>query len=139
MVTFTLDPRIEADSIALTDLPLCAVRLMRDAAYPWLLLVPRRAEVSEIVDLEPAARMQLIAEIARASDALRATVACDKLNVAAIGNLISQLHVHIIARRRDDPAWPNPVWGQAPPQPYAPGAAEALIAALAARLEAAES
>jgi len=132
---FALDPKIAADSIFVADLPLSAVRMMRDANYPWLLLVPRRAGIFEIVDLAPSDRLQLMEEIAMTSATLRAAVPCDKLNVAALGNVVRQLHVHIIARRKDDPAWPNPIWGAAPARTYATGAAEALAAELAARLK----
>ena len=134
MPDFLLDPRLAEDSLVVAALPLSAVRLMRDANYPWLLLVPRRPGLAEIVDLSAAERTQLMAEIALASEALRETAPCDKLNVAALGNMVRQLHVHVIARRTDDPAWPRPVWGLVPPKNYAPGEAEALAAALAARL-----
>lgn len=126
MSLFTLDPTLAGDSIAVADLPLSAARLMKDATYPWLLLVPRRAGAKEIVDLSVEDRMQLMREIGVASDALRACVPCDKLNVAALGNQVAQLHVHVIARHRGDAAWPRPVWGQVPPAPYEAGAAEAL-------------
>jgi diadenosine tetraphosphate (Ap4A) HIT family hydrolase len=131
---FSLDPRIAEDSVAVTDLPLSAVRLMRDANYPWLVLVPRKAGLIEILDLDAEERTQLMAEIGLAGAALRAAVACDKLNIAALGNMVRQLHVHVIARTKTDPAWPRPVWGAVPPRPYEPGAAEALAAELAARL-----
>ena len=134
MEEFSLDPQLEADSIAVADLPLCAVRLMRDANYPWLLLVPRRQGLAEIIDLEPEDRTRLMAEIAAASQALRASVRCDKLNVGALGNMVRQLHVHVIARRTDDPAWPNPVWGAANAEVYETGAAEALAERIAAKL-----
>ena len=134
MPDFVLDPRIEADSVAVAELPLCAVRLMRDANYPWLVLVPRRSGLAEIIDLEEAERTQFMAEIALASEALRQSVPCDKLNVAALGNIVRQLHAHVIARRTGDAAWPKPVWGAAPPAHYQPGAAEALAATLAGRL-----
>ena len=134
MPDFSLDPQLAADSLAVVELPLSAVRLMRDANYPWLLLVPRRPGLAEIVDLSAAERTQLIAEIALASEALRKTVPCDKLNVAALGNMVRQLHVHVIARTTTDPAWPRPVWGAVPPKAYAPGEAEALAARVAARL-----
>jgi diadenosine tetraphosphate (Ap4A) HIT family hydrolase len=85
---------------------------MNDADFPWLLLVPRRAGVSEIIDLGPEQSM-LMDEIALASRALKDETHCDKLNVAAIGNIVPQLHIHIVARRKDDPLWPKPVWGAA--------------------------
>jgi diadenosine tetraphosphate (Ap4A) HIT family hydrolase len=134
MADFLLDPRLAADTIPVVELPLSAVRLMRDASYPWLVLVPRRAGLAEIVDLAAAERGELMAEIALASEALRAVAPCDKLNVAALGNVVRQLHVHVVARRTADPAWPKPVWGAVPLKPYAPGEAEALAGALAARL-----
>jgi diadenosine tetraphosphate (Ap4A) HIT family hydrolase len=99
------------------------------------LLVPRRAGLVEIIDLTEPERIVLIQEIAKASGALRETVGCDKLNVAALGNSVRQLHVHVIARRREDAAWPRPVWGAAPPLSYAGGEAESLAARLAARLK----
>ncbi|HWT11457.1 MAG TPA: HIT domain-containing protein [Allosphingosinicella sp.] len=104
MPDFLLDPRLAEDSLVVAALPLSAVRLMRDANYPWLLLVPRRPGLAEIVDLSAAERTQLMAEIALASEALRETAPCDKLNVAALGNMVRQLHVHVIARRTGDPA-----------------------------------
>lgn len=131
---FSLDPQLAADTIAVADLPLCAVRLMRDANYPWLILVPRRAGLAEIIDLRANEQSQLMAEIAAASEALRASVRCDKLNVAAIGNMVRQLHLHVIARRKDDLAWPKPVWGFAVARPYRPADAEALVQQLAAKL-----
>ncbi len=134
MAEFALDPRLAADSIPVAELPLSAVRLMRDANYPWLLLVPRRAGAVEIVDLSMDDRARLMDEIALVSTALRSEVPCDKLNVAALGNMVAQLHVHVIARRREDPAWPNPAFGAVPAKAYAPGAAEALASRLARRL-----
>ncbi|MGH6926495.1 MAG: HIT family protein, partial [Propylenella sp.] len=103
--------------------------------YTWLLLIPRRAGAVEIVDLDEPDRVELMWEIAAASRALKETVRCDKLNVAALGNIVPQLHVHVIARRRGDAAWPKPVWGAAPTAPYAKGEAQALAAKLAARLK----
>lgn len=134
MPDFALDPRLAADSIPVAELALSSVRLMRDANYPWLLLVPRQAHLAEIVDLDELDRSLLMREIAKACQALRDIVACDKLNVAALGNSVRQLHVHVIARRETDAAWPRPVWGAAPPLAYAEGEAEALAAKLAARL-----
>jgi len=131
---FALDARLEADSLPVFELPLSAVRLMRDANYPWLLLVPRRASAVELVDLSPDDQVRLAGEIAAVSHALRACVSCDKLNVAALGNVVPQLHVHVIARRRDDVAWPRPVWGAVPARPYPAGEAEALVQRIAAAL-----
>ncbi len=134
MIPFDLNARLAGDSLHVADLPLCAVRLMKDANYPWLLLVPRKADLIEIIDLDRADRAQLIEEIALASEALRATTDCEKLNVGALGNQVSQLHVHIVARNRNDAAWPNPVWGAAHAVAYEPQTRADLIAALADRL-----
>lgn len=135
MPDFALDARLEADSIPVTELALSAVRLMRDATYPWLLLVPRRPGLVELIDLRREDRTLLMDEIAAASEALRSAVACDKLNVATLGNMVRQLHIHVIARRRDDPAWPKAATVANPPKSYAPGKASALAARLAARLK----
>jgi diadenosine tetraphosphate (Ap4A) HIT family hydrolase len=132
---FTVDPQIESDSVPVTELKLSHVRLMRDANYPWLLLLPRRMGIFDLVDLNPEDRITLMDEIALVSTALRETVPCDKLNVATLGNAVRQLHVHVIVRTFNDPGWPKPVWGAAPKQDYAPGAAEALAAKLKARLK----
>ncbi|MBL8570542.1 MAG: HIT domain-containing protein [Phreatobacter sp.] len=129
-----LDPRLAADSVPVADLALCQVRLMNDATYPWVLLVPRREGAVEIVDLAPEDRATLMDEIALVSGVLRAMTRCDKLNVAALGNMVPQLHVHVIARFAGDPAWPGPVWGKAPAQPYAAASRDGLVSALAARL-----
>jgi diadenosine tetraphosphate (Ap4A) HIT family hydrolase len=115
---WSLHPRLEQDSITIADLPLSRLLLSSDANYPWLLLVPRRAGASEIIDLGTAEQAQLMAEIDLVSRALRAVTSCDKLNVAAIGNVVPQLHIHIVARHRDDAAWPKPVWGMVPARAY---------------------
>ena len=126
MTGCVLDPRLEADSLHLGDLLLSSVRLMRDANYPWLLLVPGRPGVAEIIDLDAGDRAQLMEEIAVASRALKEVTGAYKLNVAALGNQVRQLHVHVIARFQDDPAWPGAVWGRVPAKAYPPGAIEAL-------------
>lgn len=113
-VSFDLDPRLAEASVPLGDLSLSAVRLMRDGNYPWLLLVPRRSHVVEVVDLGEDDRLQLMREIGFASAALKRVTGCDKLNVASIGNRVAQLHVHVIARFASDAAWPDPVWGARP-------------------------
>ena len=128
--SWQLHSQLAADTIPIGDLGLSHVLLMNDATYPWLILVPRVAGITEIIDLPDADRGRLMDEISRASEALKSTTRCDKLNVAAIGNVVPQLHIHIVARRRGDPAWPKPVWGIAPPQPYAAGQAEALISTI---------
>lgn len=115
-----LDPRLADDTVPVTDLPLCEVRLMDDANHPWLVLVPKVADAVELIDLTPAQRTLLGAEIAIASRALKTLFKPDKLNVAALGNLVPQLHVHVIARFTTDIAWPRPVWGAADARAYAP-------------------
>ncbi len=119
---FALHPRLAADTLMLADWPPCRVLLMNDSAYPWLILVPRREAVSEITDLAAEDRDALMAEIAKASERLRARVSPDRINLAALGNMVPQLHVHVIARFTTDAAWPKPVWGAAPATPYPPEA-----------------
>jgi diadenosine tetraphosphate (Ap4A) HIT family hydrolase len=115
---WSLHPQLAADTVAVGDLPLSRVLIIKDANYPWLILVPRQAGVTEILDLGPAEQGQLMGEIARAGAALKEITACDKLNIAALGNLVPQLHVHIIARHKSDAAWPMPVWGKVKPRSY---------------------
>lgn len=129
-----LHERLAADTVALADWPLCRVLLMNDASYPWLILVPRRPDLKEIHDLDAAGRAQLTEEICRASRALQSSFAPDKINVGALGNLVPQFHVHVIARFRSDPAWPGPVWGARPAVAYEAGALQARRAALMAAL-----
>lgn len=117
---FQLDGRLEADTYALGDFPLCRVLLMDDARYPWLILVPRRANTIEIIDLSAADRSLLIEEIAQAQTALGAVTRPDKLNVGALGNVVKQLHVHVIARYVSDEAGSRPVWGMGESRPYPP-------------------
>ena len=135
MADFALDPRIADDTLPVAELTLCTVRLKLDANFSWILLVPRMAYTTEIVDLTPEHRVALMEDIVRASTALRESCACDKLNIASLGNAVSQIHVHVIARLHDDIAWPKPVWGAASAKAYPRGEAEALVAKLAARLK----
>ncbi len=134
MTDFQLDPRLAADTILLADLPLSRLLMMRDGNYPWLILVPRRAGAVEILDLAAEDRAALWSEIERVAEALRAETAADKLNVAALGNVVAQLHVHVIARFRADAAWPAPVWGRVPAIPLDEARAAALAAGVKARL-----
>ncbi|KZC39602.1 MULTISPECIES: HIT domain-containing protein [Rhodanobacter] len=108
---FVLNPRLAADTHTVASLPLCDVRLMDDARWPWLVLVPRRAGLVEIADLHGDEQAVLWQEVNRAAAALRAVTPCDKLNLGALGNIVRQLHVHVIARVEGDAAWPGPVWG----------------------------
>ncbi len=116
---FCLDPRLAADSCAVATLPLCEVRLMHDARYPWLILVPRQAGLVEVSDLTAAEQTRLWQEVTQAGTALRAVAPCDKLNLGALGNIVRQLHVHVIARCIGDAAWPGPVWGHGAALAYA--------------------
>lgn len=134
MSDFTLDPRLAADTRPVLDLALSRLLMMRTTDHPWLILVPRRPDATEILDLDEADRTLLFTEITRVAEALRAETTADKLNIAALGNVVSQLHVHVIARFRDDPAWPNPVWGRAPDRPLAEADLDDLVARLGRRL-----
>lgn len=110
-MSFALDPRLEGDTLDIGDLALSRVRLMNDARFAWLILVPRRDGLAEIVDLDRDQRAVLMEEIALASQALRALPGLDKINVGALGNIVRQLHIHVVARKIGDAAWPGPVWG----------------------------
>jgi len=131
---FALDPRLQADTRAVAMLPLCELRLMDDARYPWLVLVPHRAGMVEIADLAEAEQAQLWREAKQAAAALRAVAPCDKLNFGALGNIVRQLHLHVVARTEGDAAWPGPVWGSGAAVPYTADALAALLAALRQRL-----
>ena len=132
---WSLDPQLALDTVAVSDLPLARVLLANDANYPWLILVPRLPGVVELIDLEENAQVQLLGEVAAAARALKAITACDKLNIAALGNQVPQLHVHVIARRRTDPAWPKPVWGVKAPLAYEQDGHAAFIESLRQRLK----
>lgn len=132
--TWSLHPQLARDTMPLGDLALSRVLAIRDANYPWLLLVPRRPDIVEIVDLDEVEQAQLMVEIARASRALREVTRCDKLNVAALGNAVPQLHVHVIARRKTDAAWPKPVWGQVPAREPDPSELDRFLAAMRSKL-----
>ena len=134
MPHFALHSRLAADTIPIGDLPLCSVLLIDDSRYPWLILVPRRPDLREIVDLAAEDRAALIEEVAAASRALRAVTGAEKLNVAAIGNVVAQLHVHVVARFKADAAWPEPVWGRGSAVRYGAGAARETARRIAAEL-----
>lgn len=126
-VNWSLDPRLAADTVAAGDLPLCRVLVMNDANYPWLILVPRRPGMVEIIDLDPSDQAVLMLEIDQSARALKGLTACDKLNIAALGNSVPQLHVHVIARFKVDAAGARPVWGAAPAKPYEAAAFAAFV------------
>lgn len=127
---FLLDPRLAADTWPVARLDLCEARLMDDARFAWLVLVPQRAGLVEIADLTPSERTLLWHEADRIGDALRAVAPCDKLNLGALGNIVRQLHVHVVARREGDAAWPGPVWGSGAPVAYAQADREMLAGRL---------
>ena len=132
---WSLHPKLSTLTTEVGDLPLSRVLLENDSNYPWLILVPRMAGVSEIIDLDPNEQVQLLGEIDAASRALKAVATFDKLNVAALGNMVKQLHVHVLGRSTTDPTWPKPVWGLAPPVPYQPAARDKLVEALRRELK----
>jgi diadenosine tetraphosphate (Ap4A) HIT family hydrolase len=132
---FALDPQLARDTVAVGDLPLARVLLMNDTNFPWLIAVPRHAGAVEIFDLDEPERAQLMRELALLAQILKDLTGCHKINIAAIGNVVPQFHVHVIARRRDDPAWPRPVWGALPPRPYAQAEREELIEAIRRKID----
>jgi diadenosine tetraphosphate (Ap4A) HIT family hydrolase len=125
---FTLDPRLQQDTLLVGDFALCRLLLMNDAQFPWFILVPRREAVSEVFQLDIGDQHLLWQETTELAETLKDTFAADKMNIANLGNMVSQLHMHVIVRRRDDAAWPAPVWGKLPAQPYS---AEQLTAVMA--------
>jgi len=131
---WSLHPQLAADTVPVGELALARVLLAHDANYPWLILVPRKPALTELIDLDESGQRQLLAEVDAAARALKRVTQCDKLNIATLGNMVAQLHVHVIARRRSDPAWPKPVWGVVPPRGYEPQARAAFIAAIRAEL-----
>jgi diadenosine tetraphosphate (Ap4A) HIT family hydrolase len=113
-----LHPRLSQDTFELGSFPLCRVLLMNDANWPWFILVPDRDGITEIHQLDPVDQWQLMRESSFLAERLAARFRADKLNIAALGNVVPQLHVHHIVRHRADPAWPAPVWGRLAPRPY---------------------
>lgn len=128
--TWSLHPRLAQDTVLVGDLALARVLLTNDANFPWLILVPRLPGIVELIDLEENAQVQLLGEIAMAARVLKRITECDKLNIAALGNQVSQLHVHIIARHHTDAAWPKPVWGAAPARAYEPSEQDKFLETL---------
>lgn len=115
---FELDPRLQQDTLPVGDFPLCRLLLMNDAQYPWFVLVPRREEIVEVFQLDVEDQRTFWQETTELAEILKDTFGADKMNVAALGNVVSQLHMHVIVRRHGDPAWPAPIWGKHPAQPY---------------------
>jgi len=125
-----LDPQLAADTVPIGNLALSRVLLANDANYPWLILVPRVPGGTEITDLDPNKQVQLLGEIDAVARVLKSVTECEKLNIAALGNIVSQLHIHMIGRRHSDAAWPRPVWGAVPPAAYNAAIRDGLISAL---------
>lgn len=130
MPEFELHPQLAADTVSVATWPLCEVLLLTDANYPWLVLVPARPDLRDFHELSPDDMVTAGREISRASEALVELFAPDKINVAALGNMVPQLHIHVVARFTDDAAWPNPIWGVAPALAYAPDALAGRLADL---------
>ncbi|MBO0904691.1 HIT domain-containing protein [Jiella sonneratiae] len=131
MRKFKVDPRLAADSVAIGTLGLCVLLLMNDRRWPWLILVPQRNDVTEIHDLTPLDQTMLTFETCLVAKALKGHCRADKINVGALGNMVPMLHVHVIARRDGDAAWPGPVWGFGSAEPYDPPALETMRKGLA--------
>lgn len=127
LMEFRLHERLAADTALVADWPLSRILLMNDGRFPWLILVPRRAGANEVFDLDAADRVTLTDEICRAGKLLRALTGCAKINVGALGNVVPQLHVHVVARSPGDAAWPGPVWGSGQAIPYAPAARDEFL------------
>lgn len=134
-MSFALDPRLVADTHAVGELPLSQLLLMDDARFPWLVLVPRIAGARELFDLDEGDRGKLLAEVSAVGRALESLLAPDKCNIAALGNVVAQLHVHVVARFATDEAWPQPVWGRGERVAYAREARDALLARLREALQ----
>jgi diadenosine tetraphosphate (Ap4A) HIT family hydrolase len=118
MTGFVLNERLEADTHLVSELEVCSLRLMDDARWSWLILVPRLSNIAEWHDLSKGQRMMVDDEVARTGKALQAVANCEKLNIANIGNMVRQMHIHVIARNKGDDNWPGPVWGFGQREPY---------------------
>lgn len=124
---FVLDQRLLQDTLPVGDFPLCRLLLSNDAQYPWFILVPRKADISEVFQLSDDEQSQLWKETNALSRTLQQLFNADKMNVATLGNVVSQLHMHVIVRHRTDAAWPAPVWGKHPAVPYTAEQAASMI------------
>lgn len=127
MTDFALHQQLAADTLLIGDLPLSRMLLMNDARYPWVILVPRASGVTELFELSNEDQQQLLKESSQLARFMSAQFQADKMNVAMLGNIVPQLHVHHIARKKDDPAWPGPVWGHSPAISYPGNEAEQII------------
>jgi len=133
---FELHPTLAKDTVEITRLALCRVLLMRDRTYPWVILVPARDTMRDLDDLNDADQALAMAEIDRVSKAMKTVFHPYKVNVAALGNVVEQLHIHVVARFQQDPAWPRPVWGAHPAQDYDDAEREAVVQRIAQAIEA---
>lgn len=127
---FVLNKQLEADTYLVCELENCSLRLLDDARWPWLVLVPRIAGIEEWHDLTKGQRIMIDDEVARASSALKTMTGCEKINIASIGNMVRQLHIHVIARSAGDANWPGPVWGYGARESYGQDNAASFIEAL---------
>jgi len=127
---FALDSRLQQDTLTIGDFPLCRLLLSNDANYPWFILVPRRDDISELFQLDVADQQQFWLETTALAELIKDLFDADKMNVATLGNVVSQMHMHVIVRKRDDAAWPAPVWGKLPAKPYNAEQVEAIRAKL---------
>ncbi len=127
---FALDTRLQEDTWLIGDFPLCRLLLSNDSNYPWFILVPRREGITELFQLDDHDQQLMWGETTALARVLKEVFGADKMNVATLGNVVSQLHMHVIVRTREDAAWPAPVWGKLPAQPYS----EAQLAEVLARL-----
>lgn len=132
---FSLHPRLAADTALITELPLCSAMLMKDARYPWVILVPRQEDLKEVHQLDNEDGQQLWLEIRTVSEIMENNFTCDKINIGALGNMVPQLHVHIIAREIGDTAWPGPVWGVGEAEEYLDAELDSLLITLRDELE----
>ncbi len=135
MHDFILDPRLAADSVFVADGPLSQVRLMDDARFPWLVLVPRVAEASEWIELDGNQQRLLLAEVNQVGQLIRAQASVEKLNIGALGNIVRQLHIHLVGRHAGDAAWPGPVWGSGSAQRFGEAERQRLVDAWRQRLQ----
>ena len=133
---FALDTRLQEDTWLIGDFPLCRLLLSNDSNYPWFILVPRREGITELFQLDDADQQRMWAETTALARVLKESYGADKINVATLGNVVSQLHMHVIVRYRADVAWPGPVWGKHPAKPYAPAEVRAVRDRLASALDA---
>jgi len=134
MNNFQLDARLAADTVFIGTFSLCEIRLMNDSRWPWLVLVPMLQGAEEIHDLSPAEQAQIAKETSRVATALKAHTNCTKINTGALGNIVRQLHIHVIARNENDPNWPGPVWGYGAREEYSEAGLEKIVGRMKVQL-----